>query len=268
MSGASSKVAGKLTRRVLRALSGGNGDLTPLPAVPGSMLLCAGDAKVAVTQTQLAALRTDGLIAWEGSAVRLRPEGRSWLRRQGDAPPGDAMAAQHRQLTTRSIDMSSGRQSVTVNLEESPLMRLATRKGANGAPYLDAPAVEAGERLRRDFTLGGLSQRITMSWDASAGKAHLKGTAGGAGDLMDGAIDARRRVDEALQHVGPELAGVLTDVCCELKGLERVERERRWPPRSAKLVLRIALTLLSRHYGTVVGQGRGRPGLRTWHAPA
>ncbi|HEX2146380.1 MAG TPA: DUF6456 domain-containing protein [Pseudorhizobium sp.] len=48
--------------------------------------------------------------------------------------------------------------------------------------------------------------------------------------------------------MGPELAGVAVDVCCFSKGLETVERERQWPVRSGKLMLRTALLALSRHY--------------------
>jgi hypothetical protein len=67
--------------------------------------------------------------------------------------------------------------------------------------------------------------------------------------LRDEVIAAKERVMRALIVVGPEVSGILVDICCELKGLEEAEKANGWPARAGKVVLQIALTRLAKHYG-------------------
>ena len=84
----------------------------------------------------------------------------------------------------------------------------------------------------------------------------------------DVVVAARQRVRHALDAVGPEFTGLLLDVCCFLKRLEDVERERHWPPRSAKVVLQLGLDRLARHYGYWRRSAwHARAPVRTWLAP-
>ncbi|MHA1189230.1 MAG: DUF6456 domain-containing protein [Alphaproteobacteria bacterium] len=106
-----------------------------------------------------------------------------------------------------------------------------------------------------------------MDWSAISGVRSHAGRGGGQADLVDSAIAARDRITRAYKAMGPELGGVVVDVCGYLKGLELVERERRWPARSAKLVLRLGLAALSRHYGlTAAATGKGGGEIGHWGA--
>ena len=121
----------------------------------------------------------------------------------------------------------------------------------------------AGERLRAEFTRAQLMPRITSNWSAPV----ADGPRGASpASFSDAVIGARQRVRQALDAAGPEFSGLLLDICCFLKSLTDIERERSWPPRSAKVVLQLGLDRLVRHYGLRV-QARGRKGeVRTWLA--
>jgi hypothetical protein len=159
----------------------------------------------------------------------------------------------------------AGAPAPLIDLEESPVAQLARRRWRDGKPFLDAVAVAAAERLRSDFERGQLQPRVTANWSATVNRGRRSGDAGGIADLTDAALAARRRVGLAVAAVGPELSGVMIDVCCFLKGLETVERERGWPARSAKLALSLALAALARHYGfSSAAHGPARSKLRHW----
>ena len=175
----------------------------------------------------------------------------------------DAFRAQHLDLTTRNLMTEQGPSSVLVNDSESPLAWLASRKGRDGRALIGQDQFIAGERLRADFTRGHLSPRVTSSW---SGIGRTRG-GGGAGEMTDLIVASRQSVRSALEACGPEFAGLLMDVCCFLRGLEDIERERGWPSRSAKVVLQLALDRLARHYGfRTLAQRDGVARIRTWLA--
>lgn len=174
--------------------------------------------------------------------------------------------SQHKTLDRRVFETENGRDSLLVDLDESPLAWLARRKGRDGKPLLGACEVAAGEKLRLDFTRAQMTPRVTANWEAAVSSGR-RASGGGACDLADAAIAARTRVARALDAVGPELSGVLLDVCCFLKGLEEVERDRSWPARGAKLVLGLALSRLARHYGLVAEGPDGPRSIVSWNGP-
>jgi Domain of unknown function (DUF6456) len=158
--------------------------------------------------------------------------------------------------------MVDGRaQMVALNLDESPLASLTRRKGKDGAPFLTIEEFNAGERLRADFTKGMMMQRVSANWSAAVSGGR-RGGGDGLASLTDNALAARQRLDKALAAVGPELSGILIDICCFLKGVGEVEMERQWPQRSAKLMLKAALGSLARHYNPAPKPVTG--GIRHW----
>jgi hypothetical protein len=187
---------------------------------------------------------------------------------QKAAPNGeiDRFRAQHLSVVRGRLDTPEGAVDVTMDELESPLAWLARRKGRNGQPLIEPVQFQAGERLRADFTRANLTPRVTSSWDPSVSLGR-RGQGAGA-SFSDAVVAAREQLNGALEAVGPELAGVLLDVCCFLKGLADIERERRWPPRSAKIVLQLGLDRLATHYGLArEARGRAHAPIRTWLKP-
>lgn len=174
--------------------------------------------------------------------------------------------AQHLALGQKQVSTDRGNVSVLVDEAESPLAWLARRRGRNNRPLIEPHQLLAGERLRVDFTRANLLPRVTSNLENPA--SSRKRTGGNPGlNYTEAAIASRQRVNLALDAVGPEFSGLLLDICCFLKSLDDVERERRWPSRSAKVVLQLALDRLARHYGYAAQtSGASQGSLRVWHA--
>ena len=213
-------------------------------------------------------LRRHDLARWqEGEAGRktlsLTEAGRARLRRAEAPDPQAGFFHQHREMAEAVVATDAGPQRVRVDAEESPLDWLRRRKGRDGRPLIDEAAYQAGERLRTDIMLAGLLPGVTARWDASP-----RGGPASPSDATDRMVAARQRLRHAFDAVGADFADLLTDLCGFLKGLEVIERERHWPARSAKVVVRLALARLAEHYG-IEAAARGPAasrGIRAWQA--
>ena len=203
---------------------------------------------------------------------RIAPVRRGCPARDVSATPktNDTFREQHQLRVLSEREVGGVRRPVVVNEGESPLGWLKSRKDRNGRPLISAEQFAAGERLRADYWFAHLSPRVTANWSQPAPSSRLRrGAPASAASLRDGVLAAKERVMRALMAVGPEVSGILVDICCELKGLEEAEKENGWPQRAGKVVLQIALTRLARHYGLIGNEERRAPrrGLRHWGAP-
>ena len=190
--------------------------------------------------------------------------GRAALKRllsaRDTAQPGfnDAQAVfadQHRIWDKKQVaDREDGTsRRYRYNAAESPLAGLARRKNKNGEPFLSDDLVAAGERLREDFELAHMGPRVAQNWE----KFLTSGDRGGFrndNNIAEGPSAARERVSAALKDLGPGLGDVVLRCCCYLEGMETAEKRLGWSARSGKIVLRIALQRLKRHYDETHGK--------------
>ena len=243
------------SRRVLRRLGESGTVLAVADGMEKAVVVRESDAsptRLAVTGRETA--REMALRDWiacdeERGRVRryrLTATGRAALKRILAAEGGtDAFAAQHREEAD-CADPGDAARTLRRNMTESPLALLARRREKDGSLFLSAAQVAAGERLREEFELAQMGPRVGQNWDR-----FITGRDSGAlgpSDPVRGPEHARARVAAALRDLGPGLGDVVLRTCCFLEGVEAAERRLGWSARSGKIVLRIALERLRRHY--------------------
>ena len=130
---------------------------------------------------------------------------------------------------------------------ESPIAALGRRRDKDGKPFLEMALVDAAERLREDFELAQMGPRVAQNWDRFLTGGD-RGSFRSEGGPADGPRAARERVAAALADLGPGLGDMVLRCGCYLEGLEASEKRMGWSARSGKIVLRIALQRLKRHY--------------------
>lgn len=132
---------------------------------------------------------------------------------------------------------------------ETPLALLARRRDKGGDLFLDPELVAVGERVHEDFVLTGLAHGKDETWDQFLCRASS------APPEAPQAARAQDRLVGALRDLGPGLGDAVLRCCCALEGLELTEKRMGWSARSGKIVLRIALQRLKRHYATLGDEG-------------
>ncbi len=219
-------------------------------------------ARVAVVERRVA--EAFALKDWIGcrqagrvATYEITAAGRAALRRflaEDEAAIGCAEAAmpfadQHRIWDHKMVQDAAGEapKRIRYNLAESPVAALARRRDKDGTPFLTPDLVAAGERLREDFELAQMGPRVAQNWDRFLTGGDRGGFQPGSGPAQ-GPRGARDRVAAALRDLGPGLGDMVLRCCCYLEGLEQAERRLGWSARSGKIVLRIALQRLRRHY--------------------
>ena len=257
-------------RRVLRRLCEPGAILAVAPDMEKAAVL-KGAVRIAVTDRTaaqafalkdwIACARQQGRVA----IYEITAAGRAALKRMlaeeaggfAEAQAGfdpQPFADQHRVWAERPVMESGGEEPrrLRVNLAESPLAVLARRREKDGQPFLSPDLVAAAERLREDFELAQMGPRVAQNWDRFLTSGD-RGSFQPEGGPAEGPRRARDRVAAALRDLGPGLGDMALRCCCYLEGLETAERRMGWSARSGKIVLRIALMRLKRHYDETYG---------------
>src|SRR5687768_1523327 len=131
--------------------------------------LAAGEQRGSETALDAEAgilLRADLASRCDNGRIGITDAGRAHLARLAAASRNstiDPYLAQH--LALAGVPAGGG-VGAMFDEAESPLMWLARRKGKNGRSLIEPHHLQAGERMRADFTFAQLMPRTTANWSS------------------------------------------------------------------------------------------------------
>jgi hypothetical protein len=132
------------------------------------------------------------------------------------------------------------------NVSGSAIDWLTSKKG--GRFSLSEQETAAAKILRQDYEQAHMTGRMTMDWSERVGRNKARRPAGHE-SLPLAALDARRRLHNAFDYVGPGLSDMLVEACCHEQSLQASEALFALPARSGKVILKFALGRLAVFYG-------------------
>ena len=238
--------------------------LLKLQSVNGGQILQDNNLRIGsvlAPSSVVDALLAHDLVSKRDSSLVINSVGEAYIRRMkhlaplkkgGDLSEASAYAGQHMVQGEKAIKDGHRTKVYKTNIGETPLGWLLRRKGRDGKTMISNEQFFAGERLREDFEMSGISPNVTLNYEAIL-RSQASHHASCSMSVADHTIAAKKRLDQALGAVGPGLKDVLIRVCCHLEGLEAAEKNLGWPVRSGKIVLIIALSRLVCHYNNQLG---------------
>lgn len=195
------------------------------------------------------ALALEGAIAPSGISDCWLLSGPGRARVTRDAAEEAAFLVQHAPLVERAVMEGDGVLRMVRGVDPAgPVARLARLSDGAGAAFFSGREIAAARRLWEDVERGQRGLIRGSDWSAPPMGSAARGPGGAQESAALGAMEARRQADAALGALPRPLAAALKAFLLEETGLEALERASRWPSRSAKLVLKIALDLLADHY--------------------
>lgn len=195
---------------------------------------------------------SDGVLIETKKGYEIVP---SAARRAVISNPENAHARQHRDMASQSFSHDDGSfRPAQVNRNSRNVLRIiGQRLDGCGQPFLSGPEIVAGEQLANDYARAGSGLSMTQNF-MNAGGGSSDGS--GAENASIASLDARKRMADALAHVGPGLDRAVMAICCKEMGLGELELAEGWAKRSGKTVLKLGLQRLAEFYGTEVGRYR------------
>jgi hypothetical protein len=242
--------ASRAATRALIRLADPRALLAPLPGGRGFGVFLGADRRrrpiARLSLAQVEALAVEGAVAAAGPGYRLTKAGAARAAREAAANREEAFLAQHGPVVDRTVMDRDGEARLVRGFSPlEPIQRLARLRDADGAPWLAPHEVAAAKRLRADWEAGQAGIAPGSDWTAPPRSGGARGPGSGREAALAIGLDARARVEASLAALAAPLRRVVEALCLHEAGLEEVEKAERWPPRSAKIALKLALAQLA-----------------------